>query len=415
MCEYAASYAFIVVFEMLKIVSNLRCRWTWFKWKRRARKRRRPVVMVGSLPSFFARLEELKVRYIVLRWPDEVPLEESSEASFEGDLDMMVDSRDFRVFCQAVAEHPGRVKIDMYSEGIQLGTGYVRLPYYPPMKARELLDNRVFARDGAFRVPAPRQALLSLCYHLCYHKGLLSGLPTGIAGFENTMSNRHDIAGELNRLASLCGESLPVPLTLLGLHEWLLARSWGMPYDLLARWGKKNEWHDRLQAMQESELVRRRGTLHDLLVFLVREDAREQGAESFIVEQLRSRFTIVDTVDLTAEQQARVMSETRGGDWTRHKSTLMVRPVLAVVCHDPSPQPVPENHPLGKVHVNVRNVNVFFKHELRGLLEEKYPGAAANYVHGSDNDLESVAYLLAIYGREGYDAAVERLSAALSK
>lgn len=399
---------------MLKLFSSIRLHWTWFKWKRRAHKRRRPVIKVGNLSSFFRQLHDLEVRYVVLRWPDEVPLTAEAEAKFDGDLDIMVDSRDFRKFCRTVADHPGRIKIDMYSEGVQMGTGYVRLPYYPPPKAHEILENRAEACDGAFMIPAPRQALLSLCYHLCYHKGLLSGLPTGLEGFENPQSSRHDVIDELTRLANACGEKLPEQVTLLALHRWLQERAWEMPYDLLARWGKKNEWHHRLQQLEEAELEELRGSMRDLLVFMIREDAREQGAEEFIIEQLQNRFTVLDSVNLTAEQQKRVMAETRGADWTRHKSTLMVRPVRAVICHDPAPQPVPPDHPLGKIHFNVRNLNVFFKHELRKILEKRFPGAAANYVHGSDNDLESLAYMRAVYGRNDYAAASRQLTSRLN-
>ena len=68
---------------------------------------------------------------------------------------------------------------------------------------------------------------------------------------------------------------------------------------------------------------------------------------------------------------------------------------------------------LGKIHFNVHNNNVFYKHELRDWLEERYPGASGNFLHGSDNDLESIAYLLAVYGKDQMDAARERLLAAI--
>ncbi len=393
------------------IWTTIRYHWLWFNWRRRVHRRRGPKLCVGNLPSFFRTLNERGVAYVVLRWFDEVPMDAAAERAYAGDLDIMVDSRSFRDLCRAVAEHPGKIKIDLYSEGVQMGTGYARMPYYPPPKALEILSGRVLHEKGFF-VPSPAAYLRSLCYHLTYHKGILSGLPTGLdGGAPNAVANKHDIIGELRRAAAEAGEELPSEITLFSLHEWLKARYWNMPYDLLAHWGKPNEWHQLLRRHEEAHLKEQLGGLHDIIVFMVREDAVQQGADGVIIDRLRQKFAILDEVRLDGEAVRRVLNETRGADWTKHKSTLMIPPVIAVVCHDPAPVPVPPGSKLGKIHFNVHNNNVFYKHELRAWLETRYPGASGNFLHGSDNDMESTAYLLAVYGDEGFAAAREKLLA----
>jgi hypothetical protein len=394
------------------IWKSLRFHWLYFCWRRRAHRRRRPKLAVGNLSAFFRELNERGVTYVVLRWFDELPLDEATERRYDGDMDLMVDSRCFHEFCRVVAAHPGRIKIDLYSEGVQMGTGYVRLPYYPPPKALEMLTHRTLYKN-AFYVPAPQIYLYSLCYHLTYHKGLLSGLDTGLDGARNPVVNRHSVVEELRRLAERVGETLPEPITLFSLHQWLRERYWDMPYDLLARWGKPDEWHRLLQRHLEHVLQEQLGGLHDIIVFMIREDAVQQKADDVIMEKLRAKFVVLDKVKLEGEAVRRVMNETRGADWTKHKSTLMIPPVYAVVCHDPAPVPVPPDSKLGKIHFNVHNNNVFYKHELRDWLEERYPGASGNFLHVSDNDLESMAYLLAVYGKDQMDAARERLLAAI--
>lgn len=376
----------------------IRYKWLKFNWRRRAKKRRRPAFFVGDLRRFFGELNSSGVRYAVLRWFEELPLDLKSEASFDGDLDLMVDSRDFDLFGHAVARCPGKIKIDLYSEGIRGETGYKRLPYYAPLLAREILDNTVMYSDS-FKRPDDARYLRSLCYHLVYHKGQEAGLPSGLEQMEYA-SNRHPVEQALRGLAAATGETLPHELTLLGLHEWLAERLWDMPYDMLVRWGKRNIWHDMLQKHIESQLTAKLGGLHDILVFLLREDAYDMGASEFIIEELKGKFTLLEVVELDSTAQARVLRHTRGGDWTKHKELQVVLPVTAVICHDPAPVEPAEDSVLAKIHRGVRNANVFFKHELRKKLESMYPEAAANFLHGSDNDYESIAYVEAVFGSE---------------
>lgn len=381
------------------MIDAIRMRLALMRWKFRAKKRRRQKIRVGNLPSFFAALNDAELAYVVLRWFDEVPTSLAAESSFEGDLDMLVDSKDLEGFCRIVACHPGDIRVDLYSDTTRLGTGYKRLPYYPPVLARQVLASRELHDVGFFR-PDDGAYLRSLAYHLVYHKGLMAGVATGV-DLQPTDESPHDVQNELKGLAEATGTELPSPCTLLDLHRWLTGECWDMPYDLICRWPRRNAWHDALQTIMEKELAAKMEGLSDILVFLIREDAMIDEAREFIVGRLRAKFTVLDVVELSDSQVETVSRCTRGGNWVEKRGTLTVAPRLAVICYDHSPQAVDQGSALSSKHVHVYNENVFYKHALRKELEKEMPDAGLTYIiHGADNDLESATYLEAIYGVE---------------
>lgn len=383
---------------MKKLFFYLRYRWLLYQWQRRSKKKRRCKVRVGRLDEFFAALATEGIAYVVLRWFAEVPVGREAEKSFVGDLDLLVESSQLEAFCRVVARFPGSIKVDLYSNGIRLGTDCKRIAYYPPILGTELLRERT-VHEGRFYRPAPRQYLYSLLYHCVYQKGLLCGLPTG-TDLPNQEQYGHDLLQELAQVAAECGETLPQQLTLLALHQWLQEREWNMPYDLLGRWPTRNAWHEELLQLETEKLQQELKQLKDLMIFLLRADATQAGAATKIVDALSQKFRVLEQVSLDQEQQERVMRQTRGGDWTKHKGTFLVPPVLAVICRDPAPVAVDPQSALGRQHPFVTNSNVFHKQEIRRQMEAMYPEAAANFLHGSDNDAESMAYIKAIYGQQ---------------
>jgi hypothetical protein len=152
------------------------------------------------------------------------------------------------------------------------------------------------------------------------------------------------------------------------------------------------------------ELRSMQGNLHDIIVFLIRKDAVKLGADSAIISGIAEKFAILDTIKLDETAQARVLRQTRGGDWTKHKSHLIVSPEIAVICHDPAPRVPEAGDKMANKHFNVTNMNVFYKHELRERLARTYPENSTNFMHSSDNDLESCAYIYAVYGNDEFQA-----------
>ena len=74
-------------------LTELRYRWELLKWKRRVHRRHKPKIRIGNIAAFFQRLDALEIPYAVLRYPEEIPMTPEQEKVYNGDIDIMVDSR----------------------------------------------------------------------------------------------------------------------------------------------------------------------------------------------------------------------------------------------------------------------------------------------------------------------------------
>lgn len=390
------------------LFDTLRYYWTLWKWKRRAHHRQRPHVKIGNLTGFFRQLNALGVKYVVLRWFECVPLtldEERKYAGVGGDVDILADAEDLLKLCRAVACHPGRIKLDLHSNRLVLGTDIKRYTYYPPVLCRDLLESRIQDPKGEFFRPDDRRYLYSLAYHLVYHKGLPSGLPTGFPDLprQPKESDRHDPEATLRELAAAIGEELPTELTMFHLHLWLKQRGWNMPLDLLLRWPKQHPMLERLYRYEREKLRKDLGGQQNLCVYLLREDAIKANATEAILAEIGTNYRILDTVTFTHEQQDRVIRRTRGGNWTKRKQMRLFLPEMAVICQAKVPFTPIDDEAVMAGDQKRKNPHILFKHAMRNKLAAAFP-EADDFVHGSDNDIESMEYIEAIYGEDGWQA-----------
>src|SRR4051794_3859061 len=146
-----------------------------------------PVLGVGGLLHL---LTEAEVRYVVLRWFDDLPNLPPGE-----DLDLLIDDADLPMVDRIFADRPGTEPCDVYTV-----TGLPRsdlhgMAYLPPDLAAATLRDAV-VMPGGFRVPAPEHAFLTLAYHAAYHKGPGCGLPSD-AGSPAGEAIDHDYASAL--------------------------------------------------------------------------------------------------------------------------------------------------------------------------------------------------------------------------
>src|SRR5262245_33972715 len=139
-------------------VRRLLLGWQWRQTRKRGRTLR---LAVGSLGAFFKRLNDEGVRYVVLRWFNEVPLAQAAERPGREDVDVLAGSSQLETVVEAASMFPGPVKMDIYSPTGRRATAYKRMPYYPPVLAEEILRRRELHR-GAFYVPDPEMHFKSL-------------------------------------------------------------------------------------------------------------------------------------------------------------------------------------------------------------------------------------------------------------
>jgi len=356
------------------------------------------------------------IRYVVLRWPEEVPITVGQKCPPNMDVDILtdIDKRALPVMADIASSRPGPVSCDLYSISGRAGTSYLGKPYYPPVLAEDILKNRCRHAMG-FYVPKPLWAFRSLAFHLAYHKGILSGIPTGC----EIQTEPHPKRNYKQRIEEL-GKSLNIeiepPYSLLKLHDYLKQCQWNMPYDLLERYPRRDPWHEYL-LRRELDLLRPWAQrLPGLLVFFIRQDATSPEKLDFITSRLSDKFQIVLKVTLSEDQINRVIRLVRGGNWVQGQNLELVRPVIAMITYDHNPVPVDESDHLKKTtYPLVRNGNVFIKQQIREMLNNKFSADGEIFgIHGSDNEFEAQHMLRAIYDKH-IDEANNKLAAGLKK
>jgi hypothetical protein len=286
----------------------------------------------------------------------------------------------------------------LYSLSGRGGTSYLGKPYYPPILAECILQNRCRHPNG-FYVPEPVTAFSSLAFHLVYHKGPQSGIPTGCE-IETNHFPKRDYERYITDLGGALNVPIEPPYSLLKLHDHLKQCLWSMPYDLLERWPNKSPWHQYLLRREIDILRPWAEKLPGLLVFFIREDATSPEKLDFIISRLSGKFHILLRETLSGGQAERVIHLVRGGNWFQYRELKLVRPVIAVIAYDHNPAPLDESDGLKKAdYPLVRNRNVFIKQHIRQMLNNNPATDGEIFgIHGSDNEFEAQHMLRAVYG-----------------
>ena len=367
----------------------------------RARLRHKTVrFYVGDLKRFYAELDQAGVRYLVLRWSDEVPLDGTA---YPHDVDHLFENGALDRIAAIAARHPGPYQCDWYGETGERGGAYQGMPYYMPILAERLLATRVRNQRGVW-CPAPREALYSYLYHLAYHKGLACGLPSGVPGVGPSGNAKRDYAAEAVRLAALAGETLPQPLDLLAIDGWLQRRGWGMAADLLPRWPDRHQMIELIEEKSRADLQELIRRCRGLNVFIPRTDAHQDKALDAARELLGQYFELIEEGPLSAEAAERVVEQTRGGNWVE-KGRGKVGPwhyfVGRLIDDGRMLQLDMSDEKLKKRYPEIEHRNILVKRNVRDLVST-FPGVRkdATVIHSTDNAFETATTLRAIYGSQ---------------
>jgi len=344
----------------------------------RARHHLSPVLGVAGLID---RLQNAGLDYVALRWFEGLPELEPGE-----DLDLLVSDQDLAKAQAFLAEEPGTIPVDLYSESGLRGADYQDMAYYPPALARATLDGAVTHTSGC-RVPAPRDHLHSLAYHAVYHKGLRSGLPSVVV--ERYQTPEHDYSAALQDLANKLGVSLPD--TLEGLDDYLAREGWQPPRDTLRRLSGSNPWIQKRFLAQESASV----DPPEPAVFFVREKASSVLSTEEILAVLRHLgFEVLAVRKLDSAARRRCAAQTRGGNWSQGPFPASGGgPDVAIVAVHYAPQPTKPS--LRSRYPNLTNADTLeAKLRIRDLVIARVEVSGEfNALHSSDNESEAMEYL----------------------
>lgn len=372
-----------------------------YKWKKCRRRGECLRVNVSNVVHFLQELESIGIPSLVLRWPEDVPTSRNLEVQYLEDVDLLIDinPESFYDLASLVSRYRGSVPCDLYGVNGCKGTRYLNMPYYPPVLAEEIMENRELYASG-FYVPDLPRRFYSFAYHLVYHKGERSGLPFGVVGEGNEAGTGGKHVASVEVLGGELGVAISRPYTLLALHEYLKSVNWSMPYDLLERWPEKSAWHKRLIEHEKGQLAYWAEKMPGLLIFFVRECAMHADALQVIQAQLSQQFQVLHEVQLDNEQIDRVVRLVRGGDWYREDIRLISGPRRAIICYDHQPEFPVSSCPIVKGKASVsRNSNLDVKKAIREKLKNLRK-MGSNGIHSSDDGYESQHMLSAIFAED---------------
>ncbi len=333
-----------------------------------------------GLAGLFRHFDAKRVRYIVLRWFEELPEIEPSQ-----DVDMLVEDRSISNVLSLLHSLPGIQPCDIYSETGMARSSFRAVPYYPPAVAGRMLDGAVRHKNFCL-APNPSDYFHSLAYHAVYHKGARSGLPCASPDIKPEAAPGHDYAGILRGMAAELG--IQAEISLDGLHAYLIEHHWGPAPDLLGRlasaW-QENRWLQILAQQLPAEM-RDQG----LAVFILRREAVRRGFQAKMINMIQqSGFEILATKTLSPAEVDLATARTRGGDWISGDFALPGGPpAIAVVAYDRSP--IAATRKQQHKYPQRYNARLFVKDTIRDTIAaELSSDQVCNALHSSDHAAEA--------------------------
>ena len=387
------------------------------KWKRKAKKRSTITLRVKSVEEFFSYLEEQNIEYCSLRWPDEVPfgvdLSKMSNDEVDklyGDIDLLVGLDNFEKLFGIYSLNGKGMKVDVYSATGAKGMNLKGVPYYPPNKARDILDNTVLYKG--FKALQGIKYIQSLVYHLIYHKALTSGIPTGVDGLESAKNPKKNYLNLLLCEAQTNQVHLPSEVTLLSLHEWLVENKWAVPYDLLPRWPIKCKFIEYLRERAFAEYKTMAQKYPGFIVFVLRGNLHKFPIAKELEKTLAKKFNLAESASLDKVQKKEAIANLRGGNWLALKGGELVEPYHYLAYYDCNPEPVICDSTKEKFP-EIDNNNLLIKHEIRKKIDTEI--GIKNAIHSSDNALEAFYMYRYLTGDKVMDKISITLEALIKK
>ncbi|KPP96507.1 MAG: FkbM family methyltransferase [Bacteroidetes bacterium HLUCCA01] len=345
-----------------------------------------------GVDGLFHVLNERKIKYVILRWFENLPHIDEGE-----DLDFLIADEDLYKLSDVFESEPspGSVKCDIYSVTGKSGSSFEGLPYYESRLAEIILDNSILYK-GKYRVPDPLRYLLSLAYHVVFHKADFSGLSVRDGEKPRYLLKQdHNYAVILKNIAKEL--QLDIEPTLEGLLSFLRKYNFVPSVDLTRKLSIRRPWLRELYPPTTPKDL----SSGELAVFVIREWATANGWEGSIIKHLISRgFDIKRIIKLNKSQQEASSKSLRGGNWNKGPWPVSGgKPSVLVVAYDYTP--IFSSKKLRKYHPFLSNARVFgIKQEIREAINKKLPkDKRLNPIHTTDDEVEAMDYVLTVGGK----------------
>lgn len=362
---------------LLRIIAHYRLA----RWRKKLKRDKGFTVRIKKPKEFLQRMERFSVPYVVLRWYCNLPVVLAGEAGNE-DIDILVAHGYLLQIAAAVpvfnfGKKSNKVRFDIYSDSGRSGLSYRKMPYYPPMRACEILTTRVKDERGWYKM-APDIYFKALVYHLTYHKGFGFGLPV-IKGQSVTVTPKKDYPKHLQDEAKAYSVTIPKFESLLEAHQWLFSEGWSIPFDLIQRWTEQDQWikylyNYNLELIKESSFYKE--MKKNSIVFVLRSEADAFNCRDMIVNKLSESSDQLEVIELDNRAKNKLMWWTRGGNWLDYKTYALSEPLVLIKCE-------------------LKDEALEVKEKLRKSLSDQY--GKKNWLHGSDDIYEAAYNLIVLY------------------
>ncbi len=371
----------------MNLCKRLLARLRLARWRKKLKADKGFSLRLRNPTRFLQGLARENVPYVVLRWYDEVP--QVLAGRLVDDIDILVQHGSLPGIAAAMplfnfGRKASKVKFDIYSDSGRSGLSYRKMPYYPPVRARHLLDTRVADPRGWYRI-APQYYIPALVYHLTYHKRQASGLR--LQPGDSDASRRpakKDYRQRLLDEAARESVQLPAVDSLVEAHHWLHQQSWAMPFDLIRRWPDQDAWLNHLFDLECARLQAGADLPENLVILVTRQETADHQHEQTIVDTLGRHGTVLARKRLTATQRQQLLWWARGGNWLATNQYTLSAPGTVITCLLPA------------------TAAAAIKLELRKSLSRQH--GKHNWLHGTD-DLSEALYYQQLMTDDGYPPA----------
>jgi hypothetical protein len=334
-----------------------------------------------GISHFFNIINERKVKYVVLRWFEDLPIIDEGE-----DIDLFVDDSHINYFDDLLVSYPRVFPIDLYSQTILTWND---LPYYTPEIFNELLINRSF-KNKLFWIPNQSIYARSLAYHALYHKKNIFTVESisnsVVHSYTYTLKSIAPVSHFLEGAEDL--DSLNV-------HQAL--SSYSPHLSLLRKYHQVTGGLSDIIPFQDPNVFCK----GELIIFTIRDETIKNGKLESILSYLSELdyfLEVLSVIHLTDDQKIRAKNFTRGGIWK--KGTFPISggpPSVMIVTFDFFPDYISLSKRL-KSYPYIQNAHVFIKDKIRDLINKDLPKSKHfNGIHSTDDDLESLDDLSIVF------------------
>lgn len=333
-----------------------------------------------SNKQFLSWLDTHNITYVVMRWYEDIIAEQNSN-----DIDLLMPNHDASKVRNLLQQQLGTKAVDVFDFG---GGDIDKVAYFPPVIAKKLIETKQKPGNNlpGF-VPAPEQLFNSLAYHAVLRKGVKSGLKTSPADPTHPTGKLYQKLNELNQQLNL-----HLKLDLVSLYHHLQQQNYLPPLDMLVKLKQENPWLQQNQHLFQKHYPSLKG---HYFVLILRDIVEKWGNLTALQADIQQAgFTILHQQPIPPAQRDNVAQHIRGGNWNAGAAWPVDggKPCHLVVVH--SPNPLPMSRKLKKTHPAVNDARILFKRHWRNQINGlQGPQNAANFVHTSDNNAETLEYL----------------------